>query len=184
MTMGAEWMAAALVGGIGVFCGVVLGMASRFFAVFEDPRIETLTNLLPGANCGACGLAGCSDYARAMVLQGAKVNLCKPGGQDTAVKLGAAMGVEVTAQEREVAIVLCGGGDAEASRKYLYNGIADCAAATLVGGGDKTCRFGCLGLGSCARVCPVGAVEILPGRLALVHPELCIGCGLCVKACP
>ena len=184
MTMGAEMMAAGLVGGIGVLCGAVLGIASRYFAVSEDPRIETLANLLPGANCGACGLAGCSDYARAIVAQGAALNMCKPGGRETALKLGKVMGVEVAVQEREVAIILCGGGDAEASRRFLYNGRADCAAAALLGGGDKTCRFGCLGLGSCARVCPAGAIEILPGRLAVVHPGLCIGCGLCVKACP
>ena len=184
MTMGAEMMAAGLVGGIGVFCAVVLGIASRYFAVFEDPRIETLTNLLPGANCGSCGLAGCSEYARAIVMKGAALDMCKPGGRETALNLGAAMGVEVALREREVAMVMCGGGDAEASRMFRYNGIADCTAAALISGGDKTCRFGCLGLGTCARVCPARAIEILPGRLALVHPELCVGCGLCVKACP
>jgi len=83
-----------------------------------------------------------------------------------------------------VAIVLCQGDDRTAVRKFRYNGIADCAAAALVGGGDKACSYGCLGLGSCARVCPTDAIEITPAHLAVVHPELCIGCGQCVKACP
>ncbi len=176
--------AALVVGGIGLFCGIVLSIASRFLGIKEDPRVETVAGLLPGVNCGACGFAGCLDYAKAIVLQGAKTIECKPGGPDTAQKIAAFMGVEAEVCERKVAIVLCGGDDDAAKRKFLYNGVADCAAADLVGGGDKACGYGCLGLGSCARVCPVNAIEITGKRLAVVHPELCIGCGLCVAACP
>ncbi|MBU4285562.1 MAG: RnfABCDGE type electron transport complex subunit B [Verrucomicrobia bacterium] len=173
-----------IMGGIGLFCSVLLGVAARFFAVHEHPRIEALTALLPGVNCGSCGLPGCSEYARALILHGAKVNLCKPGGPETMRQIAVFLGVESVAMERQVAMVLCGGDDKTATRKFRYNGIADCAAAALVGGGDKACGYGCLGLGSCARICPTDAIEITRARLAIVHPELCIGCGQCMNACP
>ncbi len=173
-----------LVGGIGLFCAVVLSVASRLFEVKEDPRVEAVLHLLPGVNCGACGLAGCLDYAKAIVLRGEKTNLCKPSGPEGTQQIAAYMGVKADVEERKVALVLCGGGDSVAKRKFLYNGIADCGAAALVGGGDKACSYGCLGLSSCARVCPANAVEITKDRLARVHAEPCIGCGLCVSACP
>ena len=176
--------ATILVGSLGLICSLVLILASRFFAVKEDPRIEEATLLLPGANCGACGFGGCADYARAIVIKGEKVTLCKPGGPETTEKLAEFMGVKAEIEERKVAIVLCCGGDLNAKRRFLYNGIADCADAVLIGGGDKACSYGCLGLGTCARVCPEHAIEITEDRLAVVHPELCIGCGLCVSACP
>jgi len=171
------------VGGVGLVCSFALSLASRFFGIKEDPRIEDVTCLLPGANCGACGFAGCTEYARAIVGQGEKVTLCKPGGAETIEKLAAYMGVKADIEERMVAIVLCGGDDSAAKRRFLYNGIADCSAAVLVGGGDKACTYGCLGLGTCARVCPEHAIEITREHLAVVHPELCVGCGLCVSAC-
>ncbi len=175
---------ALLMGGVGLFCSALLGVAVRFFAVHEDARIAALAALLPNANCGACGLAGCADYARSIVLNAAPVNLCRPGGAEVCRRMAAVMGVEATAMERQVAIVRCGGGNSAAARRFRYNGIADCAAAAAVGGGDKACRYGCLGLGACARVCPVSAIEITADSLAVVHPELCIGCGQCVAACP
>lgn len=183
--MSTELISAVMIlGGIGIFCGAALGVVSRFFGVKEDPRVEQVLELLPGANCGACGLAGCADYARAIVLNNASANLCTPGGAGTAEKIAGFLGVKVELRERQVAIVLCQGGNAEAQRKFIYNGVADCASATLVAGGDKACSYGCLGLGSCARVCPVGAIEITSNGLAVVHPELCIGCAKCVSICP
>lgn len=177
-------MPIALFSGVGVFCGVVLCFAARFFAVQEHPLVEELTSLLPGINCGACGFAGCSDYAKALALSGAETTLCKAVTPEALAKIAAALGVEAVAGERRVAIVLCKGGASQAHERFLYNGVADCAAAAAVGGGFKACEYGCLGLGTCSRVCPVGAIEITADRLAFVHPELCVGCGLCVKACP
>ncbi len=176
--------AVMVLGGLGVFCGAALGLVSRFFGIKEDPRVAAVLNLLPGVNCGACGYAGCADYARAIVKQNAPGNLCAPGGHAAAEAIAAFLGVQAELRERQVAIVLCNGGSREARRKFAYNGVADCAAAMLVAGGDKACAYGCLGLGSCARVCPVNAIEITANGLAVVHPELCIGCGKCVAACP
>ena len=177
-------LTAVVIGAMGLTCGLTLALAARFLAVHEDARIEQLAELLPGANCGGCGYAGCADYGKAIIIDGAAVNLCTPGGNETIKHIAALLGVEAAAAERKVAIVLCGGDETRAERKSLYNGIADCTAATLINGGDKVCGYGCLGLGSCARVCPVAAIEITPTRLAVVHAELCIGCGACVKACP
>jgi len=172
------------IGGIGLVCGAALALAARFLAVDEDPRIAEVEELLPGANCGGCGYAGCADYAKAIVIDGAAVNLCAPGGAEVLALLARHMGVEAEPGERKVAVVLCGGDNRKAVRTFSYNGVADCAAAHAVGGGEKGCAYGCLGYGSCARVCPSGAIEITDQQIAIVHPELCIGCGACVRACP
>lgn len=172
------------IGGIGLVCGGALALAARFLAVEEDPRVMEVEEILPGSNCGGCGYAGCADYAKAIVMDGAPVNMCAPGGAETLEKLAHYMGVDAVAAEEQVAFVLCGGDSTNAPRRFDYNGVADCAAAHAVDGGDKLCRYGCLGYGSCARVCPVGAIEITANNLAVVHPDICIGCGACVSACP
>lgn len=172
------------VGGAGLVCGGLLALAARFLAVHEDPRIEELSEILPGANCGGCGLAGCADYARAIIVDNAEINLCAPGGQEILDQLAAFLGREADAAEKKVAIVLCAGDHEQAPRKFDYNGVADCRAAHAVAGGDKQCPYGCLGYGSCARACPVGAIEMTAGGIARVHKDTCIGCGACVRTCP
>ncbi|MFO7870105.1 MAG: RnfABCDGE type electron transport complex subunit B [Kiritimatiellia bacterium] len=171
------------VGGIGAAAGAALAVASRFLSVRDDPRVEKVAGVLPGVNCGGCGYAGCADYAKAIVLNDAPINLCSAGGQEVLEKVAEVMGKEADAEEKKAAIVLCGGDLDKAPRRFEYNGVADCAAAAAVDGGDKACGYGCLGYGSCARVCPVGAIEI-KHCLAYVHPDVCIGCGACVNACP
>ncbi len=168
----------------GFGCAAILVVAARFFAVHEDPRIEAVAGVLPGVNCGGCGFAGCSDYAKAIVTAGAAVNLCGPGGAACAHAVAQVMGVAAVTGEKKVALILCGGDRRHAPRRFLYNGTADCVAAHAVGGGEKLCRYGCLGYGSCSRVCPVGAIQLSADHLAVVHPDLCIGCGQCVRTCP
>jgi Na+-translocating ferredoxin:NAD+ oxidoreductase RNF subunit RnfB len=172
-----------IIGLTGLSCGAILAIAAHFLAVPEDPRIEKVTGLLPGLNCGACGFAGCADYAKAIVTQAAPVNLCQPGGVKTVAILATELGVQAVASERQVALVLCNGDDSQATRSVIYNGIADCLAAEIVGGSGKACRYGCMGLGTCARICPVSAIRIEQG-LAIVDPAICIACGKCVPACP
>lgn len=171
------------IGGVGLACGSALALAARFLAVKEDPKVAGLTAMLPGVNCGGCGFAGCADYAKAIASGEAPINLCAPGGEEVLQRLAAATGQQADAGERQVAMVMCGGDEFKAMHKHIYNGVADCSAAAMVAGGDMLCSYGCLGYGSCAFACPVGAIEI-KDNLAIVHPDLCIGCKACVKACP
>lgn len=171
------------IGGVGLVCGSALALAARFLAVKEDPKVAEIEDILPGVNCGGCGYAGCADYAKAVANGAAPIDLCSAGGADVLHKLAAAMGQEAVAGEKQVAIVLCQGSEQNAVHKHAYNGVADCNAASMVAGGDMLCSHGCLGYGSCAFICPVGAIAI-KDNLAIVHPELCIGCKACVKACP
>jgi Na+-translocating ferredoxin:NAD+ oxidoreductase RNF subunit RnfB len=171
------------IGGVAAICGAALALAARFFGVEEDPRVLQVVDTLPGSNCGGCGYAGCLDYARAMVKNNAPTNLCTPGGPSVAAKLAEMLGGQSLGFVKRVAQVLCCGNNTVAKKRFAYNGIADCAAAATTAGGDKGCTYGCLGYGSCARVCPTNAIAIVDG-LAKVQTELCIACGKCVAACP
>ncbi|MBN2071889.1 MAG: RnfABCDGE type electron transport complex subunit B [Candidatus Krumholzibacteriota bacterium] len=162
-----------------------LAVAARIFAVETDPRIELVEDALPGANCGACGYPGCSGLAKAIVEGKAQVGDCPVGNDDTRKKISEIMGISFEGgQVRMVAMVMCKGDDQVAGKRFYYNGIYDCASAALIFGGDKSCSYGCLGLGTCAGICPFGAIEMLPGGLAEVDPDKCTGCRQCVEACP
>lgn len=169
---------------LGLVAGFGLGIASRVFAVQVDPKVEAVEEALLGTNCGACGFPGCSGLANAIVRGEAKVTDCLPGGEDVANAVASIMGVEVEASEKQIALVLCKGGDRDAKIKFDYKGVKDCWAALQVGGGHKNCRYGCLGLGSCYKACKYGAIEITEDRLAIIIPENCTGCTMCVPACP
>lgn len=171
------------IAGLGLVSAIVLAVAAKYLTVEEDPRIAQVAELLPGANCGGCGLAGCMDYARGIVLKGMPANLCAPGGAECTRRICAFMGMAAEISEPKAARVLCGGNTKTAKRKFLYNGIADCAAAAATAGGDKECPYGCLGYGSCARICPVNAIQVVDG-LAVVDKARCISCGKCVNVCP
>lgn len=171
------------VGGIGLASAAALAVAEKYLSVKEDPRIAKVAEMLPGANCGGCGYAGCADYARKIVSEHVDLTLCAPGGPECAQAIAAFLGRAAGAVEKRVAIVLCCGDDTESVRRAAYNGITDCAAAQATAGGDKACAYGCLGYGSCARVCPVNAIVIVNG-IAKVDKARCIACGKCVDVCP
>jgi electron transport complex protein RnfB len=149
-----------------------------------DPREMALLELLPGVNCGACGFAGCSGYARALVKGEVPPDLCPPGGNEVAVKLANILGVTAAMSEPQVAVVFCQGDNRKAGSKYRYLGVADCVAAQRLADGPKLCPGGCLGLGSCERACPFGAIEMTADGLAVISRALCTGCRKCVAACP
>ncbi|MDY5954751.1 MAG: (Fe-S)-binding protein [Kiritimatiellia bacterium] len=174
---------ALLVALLGLAFGALLAIAFRFLAVREDPRIAAVAERLPGANCGGCGYAGCADCAKAIVLDGAAPSLCSAASDDAIHAIASLLGRAATSRERLVALVHCAGDESVATRRARYNGISDCASAASVAGGDKACSYGCLGYGTCARLCPVRAIDIRQG-VAVVDPKRCIACGRCVAACP
>jgi electron transport complex protein RnfB len=176
--------AVASLGGIGLLAALALGAAAKKFAVAVDPREAAILEVLSGANCGACGYPGCSAYAKAVASGEAPPTLCSPGGAAALEKLAHIMGVEAATIEPQVAAVLCQGDSVKAAAKYRYLGIHDCVAAQKIADGPKACPAGCLGLGTCARVCPFDAIEITPLGLAVIDRERCTGCKKCVGACP
>lgn len=172
------------IGGLGVVFGAGLGFASKVFHVDEDPRVGQVMECLPGANCGGCGYPGCAGCATAIVEGKAPVNACPVGGAAAAAKIGAVMGVTVTESEPTAAFVGCAGTCDKAKYNYTYEGIEDCnMAVQLAGSSAKACAYGCLGLGSCIKVCKFGALKIENG-VAVVDKEKCTSCGACTKACP
>ena len=171
-------------GALGLVLGALLAIASKIFAVEKDEVAEAITEVLPGANCGSCGFAGCSAYANAISKDGAKINACSPGGQNVADAIAGILGVESAQVEEKIAVVRCSGTHDVAKDKFEYTGIKDCGAvASLQGAGQKSCDYGCLGFGSCVKVCCRGAISIVDG-IAVIDIDKCGGCGECVAVCP
>lgn len=163
--------------------GVILAIASRVFAVHADERIEKITELLPGANCGGCGYSGCAALAETIVAGKAPVNACHSVSDENLKQIGEVMGVKAEPGKRYRAQVMCSGTNDYAKKKYIYEGIADCAAANKLSGGDKLCPNGCIGLGSCKAACAFDAIQIING-VAAVDYDKCRACGSCVAVCP
>ena len=186
-------IAIAILGGLGLIFGLVLAAASKVFHVETDPRLDQLNECLPGANCGGCGYAGCGGYAEAVLNGEAEIGKCASGGNECARAMGAIMGVEVGEVTRKVALVRCSGAKTYdkdgnlvtgAKIKAEYEGFKDCVAASKVGGnGPLSCKFGCLGFGTCVKACKYGAIRVENG-VAIVDEDKCTGCMACASACP
>ncbi len=173
------------VSGLGIVLGIGLAFAAKLLHVIKDERIEAVEGYLPGLNCGACGYAGCSAYAEAIVKEEAELGLCTPGGPATATNISEYMGVEFSGlAEKQVTQVICRGGEKTSQYAFEYTGVADCNALYALFGGNKVCKFGCLALGSCIKVCPVDAIDYDKEGLVWVDKEVCISCGKCVTVCP
>lgn len=173
-----------LMGGLGVVIGIVLAFASKIFYVYVDPLVMQIDDVLPGANCGGCGLPGCSANAEAIAQGKASPDSCVAGGEDLALAIAAILGVSVEAKEPDFAMPGCTYNNEEAETKYVYSGLNDCRAAALINGGLKVCHIGCLGLGTCVRACQFGALSMGADGLPKVDKTKCTGCGACEKACP
>jgi electron transport complex protein RnfB len=168
-------------GSLGLLFGIGLYIASRVFHVDVDPRVERVSETLPGANCGGCGLPGCGALAAAIVHGSSSVDACPVCSAPQLAEIARIMGVELAAGTRKVAVVHCQG--RRVADRFTYAGPATCAAATLLIGGQKACPYGCLGFGDCVAACPFDAIHLV-GGIPVVDEQKCTACGKCVAACP
>ena len=182
-------IAVIVLGAIGLIAAIVLFAASKKFAVYEDPRIAQVGELLPGANCGGCGFPGCSGMAEAIV-KGADAGsldglMCPVGGADTMGRVADLLEMTIADTESMVAVVRCNGSCEHRAKIVEYAGLRTCAAMHACGAGETACGFGCLGCGDCVEACQFGAISVNPETgIPEVDDEKCTSCGACVKACP
>ncbi|MBQ8974370.1 MAG: RnfABCDGE type electron transport complex subunit B [Oscillospiraceae bacterium] len=169
---------------IGLICAVVLSIASKVMAVPVNEEFTKIRECLPGANCGACGFAGCDGYAEALASgEEPAVNKCVPGSDGVAAQIAEILGVEAADVIEQVAVIHCRGDCDVTDKRMDYQGVKSCAAAKLFFGGNGKCAYGCLGFGDCASVCPNDAIYYEKG-IARVDTRKCVGCGMCAKKCP
>ncbi len=177
-------VATLIVGVVGLFVGLFLGVAAIKFKVEVDEKEEAVLAALPGNNCGGCGYAGCSNLAAAIAKGEAPVNACPVGGERVGNQIAEIMGVDAGESVRKVAFVQCQGDCDKTKLDYEYTGIEDCQMLSFVpNGGPKACNYGCLGYGSCVKVCPFDAIHVVNG-VAVVDKEKCKACGKCIAVCP
>jgi len=176
--------AIAYLAGLCVALAAILAIAQRGLYVWEDPRIDAVTDMLPGANCGACGQPGCRAFAEKVVDGALQPGQCPVGGADTATTVASFLGVDAGSTERLVARLLCAGGSDVSDQFGSYNGYSSCRAAATIAGGAKGCTYGCLGLADCEVSCTFDAIRMSDNGLPVVDFDACTGCGDCVDACP
>jgi len=168
---------------MGLLFGLGLAFASNIFKVEIDPKIERILSILPGANCGACGKAGCAGFAEAIAKGDTSLTGCPAGGDEVSGKIADILGVKKQVTVKRIARVRCGGG-IQAKDKYIYEGIKTCRAAILMAGGEKLCNYGCPGFWDCIKVCPFDAIHMDKAGVPIVDAEKCTGCNKCVLECP
>ena len=169
---------------LGAVLGAVLALASKKLAVQEDPRIDEVEEMLPHANCGACGFPGCRPFAEAVVKGDAPPSKCSVNTQEGTAAIATYLGVDAGSQEKRVARLACQGGNHVARFKAAYAGEPSCRAAVAAGGGGKACAWGCLGFADCMKACTFDAIHMDEHDLPVVDVEKCVACNDCVIACP
>ena len=179
-------LAVISLGGIGIVAAIVLFAASKKFAIYEDPRIAKVAEVLPQANCGGCGYPGCNGFAEACVKAGSlEGKLCPVGGQAVMEKVAGILGLDAADATPKVAVIRCNGTCENRAKNTVYDGARTCAIISATYGGETGCSYGCLGAGDCVAACQFGAISINPETgIAEVDEEKCTACGACVKACP
>ena len=186
MTIKFILLAVLVLGVTGAIFAMVLYFVAQKFKVEEDPLIDEIADVLPGANCGGCGKAGCRALAEAFVKQGNMDGLkCAPGGDAVAQKVAELLGVTAEASDPMVAVLRCNGSCSNAPAKTNYDGLHDCAFANSLYTGESGCLFGCLGFGNCVSKCQFDAIHMDPETgLPVIDEDKCTACGACVKECP
>ncbi|MBP5505881.1 MAG: 4Fe-4S dicluster domain-containing protein [Bacteroidales bacterium] len=171
---------------IGLLVSAILFIVAKKFKVEEDARIDDVEALLPGANCGGCGCAGCRDFATKLVSLDELGDVqCPVGGGETMNKIAALLGKTAPVSAPKIAVVKCNGTCENRPKVNDYDGFATCKVKASLYSGDTGCGFGCLGCGDCTRVCKFDAISMDPATgLPVVDESKCTGCGACVKACP
>ena len=171
---------------LGLVLAVVLYLVAERFKVEEDPRIDEVEKVMPGANCGGCGFAGCRAFADAAVkAPNLDNNFCPVGGNEVMKKVGAILGYEIKEKAPMVAVVRCNGTCTNRPKTNVYDGFQSCKVKAALYSGDTGCSYGCLGCGDCVAACKFGAITMNPETgLPVVDEEKCTACGACAKACP
>jgi electron transport complex protein RnfB len=162
----------------------LIAVANKKLYVFEDPRIEQVEDMLPHANCGACGFPGCRPFAEALVSGAVLPGKCSVSSDEGRAAIASFLGVALGAEEKRVARLACNGGMNVAINQAYYKGVSSCQAATLISGGGKACSWGCLGYGDCEVVCDFDAIVMNEFGIPVVDVQKCTACGDCVEACP
>ena len=176
----------AMLSALGLLAAVILYFVAQKFKVVEDPRIDTVNEALPGANCGGCGYTGCRAFAETLVKSESFEGLnCPVGGADTMAKIAVILDRQPVAVEPRVAVVRCNGSPDHAIRTSFYDGAVSCRVAHALYGGQTACQYGCLGCGDCVEACKFDAMYMDPvTQLPVIIDYKCVACGACVKACP
>ncbi len=171
---------------IGATSAVILYFVAQKFKIIEDPRIDEVEDVLPKANCGGCGYAGCRAFAEGIVKSGTLEGFfCPVGGNSVMSQVALIMGLVAEEKEPMIAVLRCNGSRTNAPAKINYDGPATCAFTHNLFSGESGCPHGCLGLGDCVAACTFGALYIDQNTgLPAVIADKCTACGACVKACP
>lgn len=177
-------IALSALGGLTLLLAIMLIVANRKLYVYEDPRIDVVEDMLPHANCGACGFPGCRPFAEALVEGSVLPGKCTVSTEAGREAIAKYLGVALGSEEKQVARLACAGGTNVAINRAQYHGINSCRAASLVSGGGKGCFWGCLGHGDCEVVCDFDAISMDEHSLPVVDEEKCTACGDCVEVCP
>lgn len=181
------WITVGIVAGIFAGTAIIIGalilIVSKVFHVDMDEKVTKILENLAGANCGGCGCSGCAGFADKLAKGEGELSACHVTAPEKKAEIAALLGIELKDEERTVAVVKCNGGLANAPEAFEYVGENSCAANASILGGNKVCKFGCLGCGDCKNVCPESAVKV-SDKLSEVDPDRCVSCGACITACP